>query len=46
MVGSSAPTSVHFQLPVSLRMVSSVVEQGQWFIEKIMVFKAVSHVQP
>ena len=45
-VGSSAETSVHFTLPVSLRIVSSVVEHGQCIMQNSMAFSAVSHVQP
>lgn len=45
-VGSRMDTRVHFRLPVSLRMVSRVVAQGQWKRVKIRVQAAVVEVQP
>ena len=38
--------AVHFQLPVSFRMVRQVVEQGQCISENSTVHRAVSHVHP
>ena len=45
-VGTRADTPVHFQLCVSLRIVSSVVEHGQCIKENNIVHSAVIHVQP
>ena len=45
-VGKTAASAVHFQLWVSLRMVSRVVEQGQCIREKSMVEPAVIQVHP
>ena len=45
-VGMAAASAVHFQLPVSLRTVHSVVEQGQCISENSTVLTAVVHVQP
>ena len=38
--------AVQRRLPVSLRMVRQVVEQGQWNRQRIMVETAVQTVQP
>lgn len=46
MVGNKKLTAVHFQLCVSLRMVSSVVAHGKCTSENIRVHIAVTHVQP
>ena len=45
-VGKRAATAVHFQLPVSFRIVMSVVEQGQCIRQKSMVLTAVIQVHP
>ena len=45
-VGNRKLTAVHFQLCVSLRMVSSVVAHGKCTRENIRVQMAVTHVQP
>lgn len=44
--GTANAAKVHFLLPVSFLTVSSVVEHGQCIRVKIIVFTAVSHVQP
>ena len=44
--GSSAASTVHFQLPVSFFTESSVVEQGECSSVKITTHTAVFHVQP
>ena len=44
--GSKAAIVVHFQLPVSLKMVYSVVLHGLCIKLKIIRFTAVSRVQP
>lgn len=46
IVGMENAAAVHFKLPVSLRMVSRVVEQGQCIREKTAVQRAVVQVQP
>lgn len=45
-VGNAKATAAHFQLPVSFRMVKSVVEHGQWKMENNNVHSAVVPVQP
>lgn len=45
-VGIAKASAVYFHPPVSFRMVSSVVEQGQCIREKSSVLTAVAHVQP
>jgi hypothetical protein len=45
-VGRITAAAVHFRLPVSFFMVRQVVEQGKWKRIKIMVQRAVTHVQP
>ena len=45
-VGMTAARSVHFILPVSFFIVIKVVEHGQCIREKMIVFIAVTKVQP
>ena len=45
-VGRMAESAVHRQLPVSFRIVSRVVEQGQCMREKAIVQSAVLRLQP
>ena len=45
-VGMHHAASVHFQLPVSLRMVRQVVEQGKWNSRNSSIQSAVTGVQP
>ena len=45
-VGIKNETAAHFRLPVSLRMVIRVVEQGQCISEKSITLTAVTQVQP
>ena len=45
-VGIITETAVHFQDPVSFFMVQTVVEQGQWNRQKIIIQTAVRGVQP
>ena len=45
-VGSNIETAVHFSDPVSFFMLKTVVEQGQWNRQKIIMHRAVEAVQP
>lgn len=45
-VGMRMAAAVHFRLPVSLRMVRQVVEQGQWNRQKIIRHSGVTPVHP